>query len=43
MLVNKPAEYPEPDEDEVSNEVLLHKPENNKSAFLCAPCSHKAV
>jgi hypothetical protein len=29
MLVNKPAEYPEPDEDETSNNALLDEPESN--------------
>ena len=43
MLVKKPAENPEPDEDEASNEVLLHKPEGNKSSMPCAPPPQKAV
>jgi hypothetical protein len=37
MLVNEPAEYPEPDEDEASNEALLHEPESNQSALPRAP------
>jgi len=37
MLVNESAEYPEPDEDEVSNEALLHEPESHKSTLPCAP------
>jgi len=43
MLVNAPAEYPKPDEDETSNEVLLHKPERYKITLPCAPPSQKAV
>ena len=37
MLVNKLEEYLNSDEDEVSNEVLLHKLEGNDSALHCAP------
>jgi hypothetical protein len=37
MLVKEPAEYPEPDKDEASNETLLHKLESDKSLLLCAP------
>jgi hypothetical protein len=37
MLVNESAEYPEPDEDEASNEALLHEPESNQSALPRAP------
>ena len=33
MLVNKSAEYPEPDEEEASNEALLHDPESLKCTF----------
>jgi len=33
MFANESAEYPEPDEDEASNDVLLHKPQSVK-----APC-----
>jgi hypothetical protein len=29
MLVQEPAEYPEPDKDEASNKVLLQSPESN--------------
>jgi len=43
MLVNESAEYPEPDEDEASNEVLLHEPESLKSTLLRAPPPQKAV
>jgi len=37
MLVNESAEYPKPDEDEASNEALLHEPESLKSILPCAP------
>jgi len=37
MLVNQPAEYPEPEEDEASNEALLYEPGRNQSALPCAP------
>ena len=37
MLVKDPAEYPEPDEDEASNEALLHRPESLKSTLPHAP------
>jgi hypothetical protein len=37
MLVKEPAEYPEPDKDEASNETLLHKLESDKRSMLCAP------
>jgi hypothetical protein len=43
LLVNAPAEYPEPDEDEASNEALLHEPERYESALPCAPLPQKAV
>jgi len=44
MVVNKPAEYPEPDEVEASNEALLHEPETNESALPRAPPPpHKTV
>jgi hypothetical protein len=43
MLVNAAAEYPEPDEDEASNEVLLQEPESNSRALPCAPPPYKAV
>jgi len=43
MLVNAQAEYPEHDEDEASNEALLHEPERYKSALPHAPPSQKAV
>ena len=34
---------PKPDEDEASNEALLHEPESNKCALPGAPPPHKAV
>jgi hypothetical protein len=34
MLVNQSAEYPKHDEDEASNEVLLHVPRVLKAPFL---------
>jgi len=37
MLVNKSAEYPEPEEDEASKEALLHEPESLKSTLPRAP------
>ena len=37
ILVNQSAEYPEPDEDEASNEALLHQPESLKSTLPPAP------
>jgi len=37
MLVNESGEYPEPDEDEASNEALLHEPESLKSTLPRAP------
>jgi hypothetical protein len=43
MLVKEPAEYPEHDEDEASNEVLLHQPDSNKCALPSAPPPHKVV
>ena len=43
MLVKEPAEYPEPDEDEASNEALLHEPKCNKCALPSAPPPQKAV
>jgi len=43
MLVNKPAEYPEPDKDNASNETLLHEPESNKCALRRAPPPQKVV
>jgi len=43
MLVKEPAEYPEPDEDEASNEALLHEPESNQCALPSAPPPRKAV
>jgi len=43
MLVKEPAEYPEPNDDEASNEALLHQPESNQCALPRAPPSQKAV
>jgi len=43
MLVKKPAEYPEPDDDEASNEASLHAPEKNGSALPGAPPPQKPV
>jgi len=43
MLVKESAEYPEPDEDEASNEALLHEPESNKCALPPALPPQKAV
>jgi hypothetical protein len=42
MLVKKPAEYPEPDEDDVSIEALLPE-ERNTNAPPSAPPLQKAV
>jgi hypothetical protein len=43
MLVNKPLEYPESDEDDASNEALLYELERNKSILPHEPPSQKAV
>jgi hypothetical protein len=43
MLVERPAKYPEPDEDEASNEGLPHKAESNMNAVPCAPPPQKAL
>jgi len=43
MLVKEPAEDPEPDEDEASNEALPHEPEITKCALPSAPPPQKAV
>jgi len=43
MLVNKPAEYPGPDEDKASNQALLHEPESLKSTLPRALAPQKAV
>jgi len=43
MIVNKSAEYREPDEDEASHDALLHKPESDKSTLPRTPPPHKAV
>jgi hypothetical protein len=37
MLVKECAEYPEPEEDEASNEMLLLKPKSNKCTLPPAP------
>jgi SNF2 family DNA or RNA helicase len=43
MLVNTAVEYPEPDEDEASNEELLHEHERYQSDLCHAPGLQKAV
>jgi hypothetical protein len=43
MLIKEPAEYPEPDEEDTSNEALLHEPERIKSALPLAPRPKKVV
>jgi len=43
MLEKESAEYPEPDEDEASNEALLHTPESPKSTLPCPLPPQKAV
>jgi len=43
MLAKESAEYPKPDEDKASNEVLLHKPDSLKSTLPHAPPLQKAV
>jgi len=43
MLVNAAVEYPEPDEDEASNEALLHEPESNSRALPRAPPPQTAI
>ena len=43
MLVNEPAEYPEPDNDNVSNDALPHEPERNKCTLPSAPPAQQAV
>jgi len=43
MLVKEPAEYPKPDEDEASDEVLLQEHDSNQCAVNCAPSPQKAV
>ena len=43
ILVNECAEYHEPDEDEASNEALLHEPESLKSTLPGVPPPQKAV
>jgi len=40
MLLKEPAGYPEPDEHEASNDVLLHQPESNKCALSRSPPCH---
>jgi len=42
ILVNEPAEYPEPDQDDASRETLLPEA-RNKSAPPSAPPPHKAA
>jgi hypothetical protein len=43
MPVEEPAEYPEPDDDEVSDEALLQQRESNKFPLASAPPPEKAV
>ena len=43
VLVNVPAEYSKPDIDESSDEVVLHKPENNEHVLPHAPTPQKVV
>jgi len=43
MVVNEPAEYPEPDEDEASNEVLPYEPKRIKCTLPSAPSPRKVV
>jgi hypothetical protein len=44
MIVNESAEYPEPNEDEASNEALLHEPKRLKSTLPHPPpAPQKAV
>ena len=43
MLVNEPAEWPEPSQDEASNEALLHEPEWHDCASPRAPSPQQAV
>jgi len=43
MFVNARVEYPEPEEDEASNEALLHEPERYKSALPRAPSPQTAL
>jgi len=43
MLVNRSVQYPEPDEDEALNKVLLHKPENHISTLPHAPPPQNVV
>jgi len=37
VLVNAPGSYPEPDEDEPSNIMIVHKPESNENTISRAP------
>jgi len=43
MLVKEPAEYPEPDEEEASNEALLNEPKSNEFSLPSAPPPQKVV
>jgi len=43
ILVKELPEYPKPDEDEASNEALLHQPESDNSVLPPAPPPQKAV
>jgi hypothetical protein len=43
MLLQEPAEYPEPDKYEELHEALLYESESNKCALPSAPPSQNAV
>ena len=43
MLVNEPAEYPEPDQDNKSKQVLLPEPFRNENALPHAPPPKQAA
>ena len=43
MLVNEPAEYPEPDEDDPLREALLPEQKRHENALPSAPPPHKPV
>jgi len=43
MVVKEPAEYPEPDKDEASYEVLLPEPKSDTSTLPPAPPPQKAM
>ena len=43
ILVNEPAEYPEPDEDDALREALLQEQERHENALPSAPPPQKVV